>query len=190
MFHDIFRRWRQQPEFRASMERRYRDLVRSRHGAWPEPPYLQRALSPDNGDREPMVMIRGAPSSTPAAANSAQREVLPDERSSPSSPWVPTARPCREICGKTAGCRKAWYFRRKRAISRPRRLMTRRCRVRMMQSIRIIRETTDGLFATDVIEGIGGLGGDGRRGRARSSRAPSRPNLPTNLPITCRIRTP
>jgi hypothetical protein len=34
-----------------------------------------------------------------------KHEVLLDERSSESSPWVPTARPCREICPKTAGCK-------------------------------------------------------------------------------------
>jgi hypothetical protein len=39
--------------------------------------------------------------------------------------------------------------------------MTQRHRVRMIQFIRTLRETTDGLFATDVIEGIRGLGGDG-----------------------------
>ena len=68
-------------------------------------PFDEPQTRPTEDDRELVAMGARRNERDAGGGNGAWREVLLDERSSESSPWVPTARPCREICPKTAGCK-------------------------------------------------------------------------------------
>ena len=94
-----------QPDVRASKGAPLRDLV-------------DGVVSPGQHRRVDEPQIRTRTERDAGGGTGGWREVLLDERSSEPSPWVPTARGPGSVLAPRQPVAKAWYFRRKRAISR------------------------------------------------------------------------